>query len=95
MKVPVVPNFSEQGTHEHGQVVTCGKHDIHEGKSDLGASSLRLLQERLGLHWGLNDLDLEISLNYGQAKGVAPLVRFVTEHTEVRRNLHMHLGSVF
>lgn len=28
-------------------------------------------------------LDLEIALNYGQATGSAPLLRFVTEHTEV------------
>ena len=27
--------------------------------------------------------DLEIALNYGQATGAAPLLRFVTEHTEV------------
>ena len=29
-------------------------------------------------------LDLEIALNYGQATGSAQLMRFVTEHTEVR-----------
>lgn len=30
--------------------------------------------------------DLEIALNYGQATGAAPLLRFVTEHTEVSEN---------
>jgi aromatic amino acid aminotransferase I len=43
------------------------------------------------LHAGKHDIsegkslyDLEISLNYGQATGAAQLLRFVTEHTEVR-----------
>lgn len=27
--------------------------------------------------------DLEVALNYGQAMGCPPLLRFVTEHTEV------------
>jgi aromatic amino acid aminotransferase I len=38
------------------------------------------------VHWGVADvclIDLEISLNYGQATGAAQLLRFVTEHTEV------------
>jgi hypothetical protein len=32
--------------------------------------------------------DLEIALNYGQATGAAPLLRFVTEHTEVGNTKH-------
>ncbi|KAJ5776621.1 uncharacterized protein N7511_001632 [Penicillium nucicola] len=42
------------------------------------------------LHAGKHDIkegsstyDLEIALNYGQATGAAPLLRFVTEHTEL------------
>ncbi|KAJ5129821.1 uncharacterized protein N7515_005860 [Penicillium bovifimosum] len=42
------------------------------------------------LHAGKHDIregaslyDLEIALNYGQATGAAPLLRFVTEHTEI------------
>ncbi|KAJ9486971.1 hypothetical protein VN97_g6361 [Penicillium thymicola] len=31
---------------------------------------------------GTSTYDLEIALNYGQAVGAAPLLRFVTEHTE-------------
>ncbi|KAJ5467618.1 Pyridoxal phosphate-dependent transferasemajor regionsubdomain 2 [Penicillium sp. IBT 31633x] len=32
---------------------------------------------------GTSTYDLEIALNYGQATGAAPLLRFVTEHTEI------------
>ncbi|KAJ5513611.1 Pyridoxal phosphate-dependent transferase major region subdomain 2 [Penicillium fimorum] len=32
---------------------------------------------------GTSTYDLEIALNYGQATGAAPLLRFVTEHTEL------------
>ncbi|PGH17907.1 hypothetical protein AJ79_00806 [Helicocarpus griseus UAMH5409] len=35
---------------------------------------------------GKSDLDLEVSLNYGQSIGAAPLVRWVTEHTEIVHN---------
>ncbi|EEH34697.1 aromatic amino acid aminotransferase [Paracoccidioides lutzii Pb01] len=35
---------------------------------------------------GKSDLDLEISLNYGQSNGAAPMMRFVTEHTEIVHN---------
>ncbi|EER29497.1 Aromatic/aminoadipate aminotransferase 1 [Coccidioides posadasii str. Silveira] len=34
IKVPVAPNFSEEATHESGQVVTAGKYDIREGRSE-------------------------------------------------------------
>ncbi|KAI1921415.1 Aromatic/aminoadipate aminotransferase 1 [Ophidiomyces ophidiicola] len=34
IKVPVAPHFSEKETHESGQIITAGKHDIQEGKSD-------------------------------------------------------------
>ncbi|KAJ5399605.1 hypothetical protein N7465_010094 [Penicillium sp. CMV-2018d] len=42
---------------------------LHAGKHDI--------QE------GTSTYDLEIALNYGQAVGAAPLLRFVTEHTEI------------
>ncbi|KAK2793196.1 Aromatic/aminoadipate aminotransferase 1 [Onygenales sp. PD_12] len=64
-KIPTPPHFSEQGTVEKGQVVTAGKYDIRNGKSDL---------------------DLEVMLNYGQSVGAAPMLRFVTEHTEIVHN---------
>lgn len=32
---------------------------------------------------GADVADLEVALNYGQAMGSPPLLRFVTEHTEV------------
>jgi hypothetical protein len=45
---------------------------------------LRIASVEHPLTTKLDYLDLEISLNYGQANGAAPLLRFVTEHTEVR-----------
>jgi hypothetical protein len=37
----------------------------------------------LFLDWALMVEDLDVSLNYGQPMGAPPLLRFVTEHTEV------------
>lgn len=31
-------------------------------------------------------LDMHVALNYGQATGSPPMVRFVTEHTEVEHS---------
>jgi hypothetical protein len=66
-------------------VISSGKYDIREGKSEYGTMScLTITPMEHPLTLKLDDLDLEISLNYGQANGAAPLLRFVTEHTEVR-----------
>ncbi|KAJ5114410.1 hypothetical protein NUU61_000169 [Penicillium alfredii] len=35
---------------------------------------------------GISECDLSISLNYGQATGSPPLIRFITEHTELVYN---------
>lgn len=82
MKIPVAPHFSEEGVHEHGQTIVCGKHDIREGKSEFGLSC-RLRKYAFAMLTLECNIDLEIALNYGQAIGAAPLLRFVTEHTEV------------
>lgn len=41
-------------------------------------------------------VDLEVALNYGMATGSPPLIRFLTEHTEVgffMRTTHFYIQS--
>ena len=80
-KVPTPPDFSPEATRKTGTVLHGGKHDIQEGKSHYG-KYLHIFPCYQGVTDGF-PADLEIALNYGQATGAAPLVRFVTEHTEV------------
>ena len=62
---------------------TVGKYDAAEGKSIYGwvPDAVRMIP---GFLTDIITTDLHIGLNYGQATGSAQLLRFVTEHTEVR-----------
>lgn len=84
IKVPTAPGFSPEETKKSGTVLRAGKHDIQEGKSTYGTFQYSLSE------MDTTDVlqDLEIALNYGQATGAAPLLRFVTEHTEVGNTKH-------
>lgn len=49
-------------------------------------SGATLKSTKSDIREGKSVYDLEIALNYGQATGSAPLLRFVTEHTEIIHN---------